>query len=1039
MRSLILSILFPILVMAVGTSLAGAQAVGIFTNAADVGEVAAEGLAIFRADTGVYEIEVDAGGIGYNQFALNDMFRFVYVEMSGSFEIVATPLVLEDVGQGGVMARQSLDDDAPFVFAHTVNGVGPAANSALGTWRSAKGAGAMSLDGEIELDGGNIGVLRLQRIGNTFTCSSLSSRGRWSTVSENVVQMRDPILVGIAAAGSASQWAIWEIEGVELTELPCTVERILPVRTFTSGADLTAVSVAARVRSGTSVDITITEEPPKGSAVSNVKTTAGTAELDDEGNILWSLPQATGESTLTYDVTLPETSNQVAIFRGEFMWSGLTRVRGEIGGEMILPIPELAPDPLGPYSMRPITDPFPLSLTDEIFIEAERMDQADTIGWAIGVDPDLSSGVYMIEVDGDGELHVHVDVKEAGTYFVYGQVRGEDGNSDSGHIDILDEFRLAGGSAEDRWNFASGQWSRDWAEEYEVMDPRAWELEPGPNTFIVGVREEGAKLDWIVITADDSTRIGTIVDEESFRTRPRFIPTGVIKVADSPVHIEAEHATLQSGFYAEEKPEVFSEYVAVADARGIGRDGALQPGEIQFRLNVQQSGTYYIFAKVVAQYPSYNSFLVGTDGDVQTSDEYLFVFPEPTGDWTRTIVTSGEDRTPRAFELSTGEHVINWHVGQRRARLDWILITKDPNFDINGFDESGGVAPPTPTPTLPPPPLTPTPTSPPAPTATPTPPPTAAEFLNVRFDEATVEDAGFLYSPATGFDAARISVGSVPSGPETDGRGLIIDAGPGEGTLAIMNTPVSVGTGPVSVSVLVQANGLGCSVALAALNSPIDGQLGYTISSDTDIPVGEWGRLVLLYDAPNDTLQPGIQVAVPSASPGVTVYFDNLLVTELLAPSIVDVALDADGSFESGSAGISQNVNNNTGTVDFTSQPGKVVLSIADTDDAANIGIFASSLQGGFPHVLEASLDARLLSGSGGVTALVITNGNGNVGVFVNNSSLPGASEPPATITIGGGFEAENPAFPILCVVQNGGPGVTSAVAIDNLRLRRIR
>jgi hypothetical protein len=313
------------------------------------------------------------------------------------------------------------------------------------------------------------------------------------------------------------------------------------------------------------------------------------------------------------------------------------------------------------------------------------------------------------------------------------------------------------------------------------------------------------------------------------------------------------------------------------------------------------------------------------------------------------------------------------------------------------------------------------------------------EFLNVAFDQATVADAGFVYSPATGFSQAPISIGNVPAGAGTDGRGLIIDAAPGQGTLAIMNTPASVGSGSVLVSVSVRATGSGCSAALAALNSPIDGQLGYTISSGTDVPVGQWGRLVLLYDAPSDALQPGVQVTVPpSASAGATVYFDNLLVKQLPALDVAAVSLDADGSFDSGTANILQNVNNNTGKVDFAGQPGKAVLSIVSANDAANIGIFASSLQAGFPCVLEASVDAQLLSGSGGVTALVMTNGNGNVGVLVNNSRLPGASASPAAITIGGGFETQNPAFPILCVVQNGGPGVTSAIVIDNLKVQRI-
>ncbi len=196
-----------------------------------------------------------------------------------------------------------------------------------------------------------------------------------------------------------------------------------------------------------------------------------------------------------------------------------------------------------------------------------------------------------------------------------------------------------------------------------------------------------------------------------------------------------------------------------------------------------------------------------------------------------------------------------------------------------------------------------------------------------------------------------------------------------------------------------------------------------------------WGRLVLVYDPPNDSVHLGLQVAARQAG---AVYFDNATIQQMPNLQSEPVDLDVAGSFDAGTQGILQNVNGDTGTVDYATRPGEVVLSITGTDNAANIGILASSLQGSFPHLLQASVDARLLSGSGGTTALVMTNGNGNVGVFFYNSGLPGIDQPPATITVAGSFETENPALPVLCVVQNGGPGVTSQLAVDNLEVRRL-
>ncbi len=1003
------------------------QDYGMFTDAADIGEFDQPSWSDRNPDNGLYMIECDAGGIGDGDFSTNDTFHFIYREISGSFAIAGSPLWYEYPGQCGLMVRQSLDDDSPFVFIQITDGVGADSNAIVGTWRSAKGAAGMPLDGEVDPGTDEFPTIRLERNGNTFDFLMLARRDRYRRFQRLLVQMTDPVYVGIAVTGSSSQGTYWEFQDVELEEYPVTVERKFPEPTLTPGATLSGVEVSAQAAAEGDAELVVTEEPPEGVSISNIAVTAGTYELDDEGNIVWTLSGGAGESKLTYDADLPDTDKQVLIFRGDFAYG--SRQGGEIGGDMILPIPELAPGPQGPYNIRPTEEALPLSRTEEVFIEAERLyPQEEDLGWWLAIDPELPSGVYAMETGGDGALMVEVEVKEAATYYVYGQVRGEGGNSDSLFVDVWIDYMLTG-DQEDIWDIGgAGTWGRAWAGERDITDKREWELEPGFYTFMFGEREDGGKLDWIAITADGTTRINTIESEEDLRTRPKFTPAGRVSVGDEPVHIEAENASPVSGFYIEKDEDVYSGYISMADVRGYDRQSNLTGDQMHFPIDVQQAGTYYIFAKVQAYSQAYDSFYIGIDGDVEYRDEDLFLFPEIYDQWIRTIVTTGEDRTPRAFELSAGDHTINWHAGDRRAQLDWIVITDDPNFDIQGFDDGGGPAvQPTPTPVPP----TPTPTPQPA-TPTPTPP---QELLAFGFDGATADAMGIDYSAATGFNVGRISGGTVPSGPDTDGHGLIMDTGGGEGTLAILRDAVAVGSGPVLIAVDAQSNGPGCSLALAALNSPIDGQLGYVTASEADVPVGQWRRLVLIYDPPSDSLQPGLQVTVSSGKAGVTAFFDNLVVKELPSVQATAVTLDGDGSFDSDVGSLMQNVNGDTGTVDTASQAGKVVLSLDSDDGAANIGLFASSLQGSFPQVLQATVSASLLSGSGGVTALVMTNGNGNVGAFVHNDALPSLSSP---ITVGGGFKTENPAFPILCVVQNGGPGVTSEVLVDNLQMVRV-
>jgi hypothetical protein len=254
--------------------------------------------------------------------------------------------------------------------------------------------------------------------------------------------------------------------------------------------------------------------------------------------------------------------------------------------------------------------------------------------------------------------------------------------------------------------------------------------------------------------------------------------------------------------------------------------------------------------------------------------------------------------------------------------------------------------------------------------------------------------------------------------------------------------PVTVGGGLVMMSVKAMADAPGAQIALAALNSPIDGQMGYTNPAGADVPVGSYGTLVLLYDPPSDAVQPALQAVVPhqGAEP-VTVWFDNLEVTSLPLFELDPVYLEVQGTFDGDISRVVTNILGNTGSAVLIPEGANdraYQLTIFPEDDAANIGIFAPSLQESFPHTLLASVDVRLSSGEGGVTAVVMTNGNGTVGIFVHNSGLPSGPSAPKRLTIGGEFVARNPSFPILTVVQNGGPGVASSTVVDNVSLEKL-
>ena len=350
------------------------------------------------------------------------------------------------------------------------------------------------------------------------------------------------------------------------------------------------------------------------------------------------------------------------------------------------------------------------------------------------------------------------------------------------------------------------------------------------------------------------------------------------------------------------------------------------------------------------------------------------------------------------------------------------------------------IATPTPSPTnTPTSTLTPTPTQEEQPTDTPTP----AVFAVFDFENEEVPGARWMIGLPTGFDQGSVSAGPIPQGVGISGDGLIFEAEPGHGILLIGTEPVSVGEGLVMIRVDAMADGPGAQIALAVLNSPIDGQMGYTNPSGADVPVGSYGTLMLLYDPPSDAIQPALQVVVPHESGNpVTVWFDNLEATPLPSFQAVPVDLDVLGTFDGDVSQIAVNILGTTGSVFLIPEsPGNRAyqLTIFPEDEAANIGVFSSSLQNSFPHTLLASVDVRVSSGEGGTTALVMTNGNGTVGLFVNNSSLPTGPSAQQRLMVGGQFKMPNPSFPILTVIQNGGPGVASSTVVDNLALEKLR
>ncbi len=485
--------IFLLLFVVFSVSVSMAQ-IGVFDANSDIGEPDIPGLADFS--DGNYTVDAVGSGVGNN--SLTDQFHFVYSELSGSFAIETAPFDVGGVGRGGLMVRQSLDADAPHGSLLMTDD--------FNVWphiRFLQGGGTI-LDGDPD-DAESVSI-RIERLGNSLRLYRIDGSGTLELLNEEVVPLDDTVFAGLAASGDGD-FGIFEFTDVSIEEFPLNVMRTLPSTDFSPGASFNQVTVTATVRNGETVDASVQEVVPRGSTVSNVQASAGDVTDNGDGTIDWNLAGLSGEATLTYDVTLPNRSS--VAWQGTFN-DGI-HDESYIGGVSVLPTdPTFTGPPAQPFEADPF---FPTVIQVE---DGENVAGEGAFG--LGLDPRNESGIFIINVAAGATdlIEFPLMIPEDGTYYLFGNVRGEDGNSDSWHFDI---DIPPDGTDFSRWNIENAkEWELDWVEQEDPSnDPRPFELTAGEHFIYLAGREDSSSIDWIAVTTNPD------IDLDSFDPEAQFI------------------------------------------------------------------------------------------------------------------------------------------------------------------------------------------------------------------------------------------------------------------------------------------------------------------------------------------------------------------------------------------------------------------------------------------------------------------------------------------------------------------------------------
>jgi hypothetical protein len=303
----------------------------------------------------------------------------------------------------------------------------------------------------------------------------------------------------------------------------------------------------------------------------------------------------------------------------------------------------------------------------QLWLEAEH-GQGLSAPMRVEATPEASGGqyVWVPERTGNltdasapgGEALYQFTAPVTGTYVVWGQVSAPSTASDSFFVAMDEAPYFVWGLPRD----VSGAWQ--WAALSEAGSKQAvrFELAAGEHTLRVKQREDGAKLDRLVITNE-----------------MEFIPPAATAAAVVQLWLEAEHGQgLSAPMRVEATPEASGgQYVWVPERTGNLTDASAPGGEALYQFTAPVTGTYVVWGQVSAPSTASDSFFVAMD----EAPYFVWGLPrDASGAWQWAALSEAGSKQAVRFELAAGEHTLRVKQREDGAKLDRLVLTNDVDF-----------------------------------------------------------------------------------------------------------------------------------------------------------------------------------------------------------------------------------------------------------------------------------------------------------------------------------------------------------------------
>ena len=304
--------------------------------------------------------------------------------------------------------------------------------------------------------------------------------------------------------------------------------------------------------------------------------------------------------------------------------------------------------------------------------EAEEGDKSSPM--VAATDSKSSSGKYIWAPNGSGGYSQYTfKVTSAGNYIVWGRVLAPDGDSDSFFVSM-------DGKADSLWDVApSSSWTWDKVNHRGGADPVVYNLNSGTHTLLIKQRENGTKLDGIVITKDMNTTPSSISTASTPSSNTGTAPTSGSTNTTNPSNLTVDYNSSSTIFAFEaEEGDVSNSMVTGGDSKSSSGTYIWAPngsdGYSQYTFNVTSAGNYIVWGRVLAPDGGSDSFFVSMDGK---ADSLWDVTPSSSWTWDKVNNRNGAD--PVVYYLDAKTHTLRIKQRENGTKLDGIVITKDMN------------------------------------------------------------------------------------------------------------------------------------------------------------------------------------------------------------------------------------------------------------------------------------------------------------------------------------------------------------------------